>query len=224
MGSRSPFRDRTDAGRRLADRLAVLPEGRYVVYALPRGGVPIGWEIAQRLNAPLDIVFAKKIPAPGHPELAIGAVALSRRVFIDVDPVLSRRWGADTSYVEAAAGRIREELRRRMEMYGGGNVRSDGAGCTAILADDGIATGATIRAGAHLLREMGAAAVIIAVPVAPDSARLSLMEVADTFISLIEDRNFRSVSDYYEDFPQLNDADVMAYLRNREPASRHEGG
>src|SRR5690348_13503178 len=178
------FSDRADAGRRLAGKLAHLKDRQPVVLALPRGGVAVGFEIAQALGVPLDIVLVRKIGVPWQPELALGAVTdgASPETFIDED--LAKALGIPESYVTKETARQLEEIERRRKSYCAGRPPVDVAGRTAIVVDDGIATGATMRVALQALRRRNPAHLVLAVPVAPPETLAEFRKEADETICL----------------------------------------
>ncbi|MNQ48081.1 putative phosphoribosyl transferase [compost metagenome] len=218
MIGRSPvFEDRADAGRRLADALVSLgpdalgPDAP-LIYALPRGGVPVAFEIARRLDAPLDLVLVRKLGAPGHPELALAAVVDGDRPHLVVNEGVRRATGADDAYIERAQARELAEIERRRSLYFGALGRPDPRGRTAIIVDDGLATGATALAAVQSLRLKSAAKVILAVPVAPPDAVAALRPEVDVLVCLSTPDMFRSVGEAYDDFHQLEDREVLDLL------------
>lgn len=211
------FQDRAEAGRRLADALVALgPDmlgaGAPLVYALPRGGVPVAFEIARRLDAPLDLALVRKIGAPGHPELALAAVVDGDRPYLLINEGVRRATGADDAFIERAQTRELAEIERRRTVYFGGRPRPDPRGRTAIIVDDGLATGATALAAVRSLRPKGAARVILAVPVAPPGTAAALRDEVDAFVCLESPASFRSVGEAYADFHQLEDREVLDLL------------
>jgi len=211
------FRDRVDAGRRLAERLTGRPElGDAVVLALPRGGVPVGREIADALGADLDVMVVRKLGVPGHEELAMGAIA-SGGVRIMNDEVLRMLYISEAD-IERVAARERAELERRERAYRGGRPAPRVQGRVVILVDDGVATGSTIRAAIAALRHQEPSRIIVAIPVAPPDVCRALQEEADEVICLLTPEPFVAISIWYESFPQLSDDDVRALLQrvNRE--------
>ena len=205
------FQDRTDAGRQLAEELLDYA-GRddVIVLALPRGGVPVGFEVARRLGVPLDVFVVRKLGVPGHEELAMGAIA-SGGVRVLNDDVLYVLPDAQ-SIVEMVTAIEREELERRERNYRGNRPPPDVSGKTVILVDDGLATGATMRAAVEALRQQGAAKIIVAVPVGAPSTCQELKNVADDVICLSAPGSFFGVGQYYEDFSQTTDEEVRELL------------
>jgi erythromycin esterase-like protein/predicted phosphoribosyltransferase len=213
------FRNRADAGRQLAAALARFG-GRpdVVVLALPRGGVPVAFEVAQALGAPLDVFLVRKVGVPGHPELAMGAIAeggvrvLNERIIRDV--------GIPARLVEQAAVRERLELERRDQLYRGGRPLPPLRNRTIILIDDGLATGATMEAAVRALKQLAGGPIIVAAPVgAPDTCQ-KLRTMADEVVCLAEPRDFAAVGLWYEDFSQTTDDEVRAFLGAAGSADR----
>jgi len=206
------FADRSEAGRRLADKLLHLKNRQPLVLALPRGGVAVGFEIAGVLDAPLDIVLVRKIGAPWQPELALGAVTdgAGHETFIDRDLVAN----LDVSdvYIEEETARQLEEIERRRKSYCEGRPALEVAGRTAIVVDDGIATGATMRVALQAVRRRGPARVVLAVPVAPPDTLAALGEVADEAVCLETPIGLGAIGFYYRDFHQMNDREVTELL------------
>ncbi|HUC16197.1 MAG TPA: phosphoribosyltransferase family protein [Acetobacteraceae bacterium] len=206
------FADRYEAGRKLAERLLRFKDRRPVVLALPRGGVPVGYEIARALRAPLDLMLVRKLGAPGQPELALGAIALGAEVETLTDPRLLAELGVTSATLASIVAREREEIERRRELYLGDRPSVPLVGCTAILVDDGIATGATMRAALIATRQRNPAFLVLAVPVAPPDTIARLRREADEIVCLAEPRSFLSVGQFYRDFAQLEDREVLAML------------
>jgi putative phosphoribosyl transferase len=206
-----PFRDRHDAGRRLADALSRhAPLHAPVILALPRGGVPVGWEVARALGAPLDVMVVRKLGVPGHEELAMGAIA-SGGIRVVSDEVVQAlaipaRVLADTAVMEE------DELLRRERAFRGDRPATRLAGCTVVLVDDGIATGSTMLAAVAAARAASAARVVVAVPVAPRETCRMLSEHADEVLCLSTPARFRAVGDWYDDFSQVDDDEVRRLL------------
>ncbi|HLI27301.1 MAG TPA: phosphoribosyltransferase [Chloroflexota bacterium] len=205
------FRDRREAGRLLAARLAHY-RGRpdVLVLALPRGGVPVGYEVARALGAPLDVFLVRKLGVPGHEELAMGAVA-SGGVQVLNDDVIAGL-GLSERVVAAVTARELQELERRERLYRGARPPHEVHGRTVILVDDGLATGATMRAAIHALRSRGAARIVAAVPVAPPPTCAELRAEADEVVCLVTPEPFLAVGLWYEDFTQTSDDEVRALL------------
>lgn len=206
------FRDRRHAGRELAERLATEIEGPAVVLALPRGGVPVGLEIAKALGAPLDLVMVRKIGAPGQPELALAAVANGDHPELVVNRDVMRMAGVDEAWLEERKARELEEIARRRRRYLGDRARPRVAGRTAIVVDDGIATGATMLAALRAVRRAGPRALVLAVPVAPPDTIARLRPETDRIVCLHTPRDFVAVGQFYEDFTQTSDEEVIAAL------------
>jgi putative phosphoribosyl transferase len=205
------FQDRADAGRQLAEQL-LEHGGRddVIVLALPRGGVPVGFEVAHRLKVPLDVFVVRKLGVPGHEELAMGAIA-SGGVRVLNEDVLYVIPDAQ-AIVEMVTATERAELERRERNYRDNRPAPDVKGKTVILVDDGLATGATMRAAAAALRQQGAAKIIIAVPVGAPSTCHEIRNAADDVICLISPGSFIGVGQYYEDFSQTSDEEVRDLL------------
>lgn len=211
------FLDRKDAGSRLASAVkrALEQEGWYdleklVVFGIPRGGVVVAAEVAKHLQCPLDVVVARKIGSPINPELAIGAVAPDGSVVLD--PVLSGWMGADRQEISNLAHEVYLEIQRRAQMYGRGQSGEAARGRTAILVDDGIATGITVRAALRFLKSSGAARTVVATPVAPRETVLELQREADLVVCVETPADFMSVGQWYLDFSQVSDEEVLALL------------
>ena len=213
------FRDRAEAGRILARGLAEYA-GRedVLVLGLPRGGVPVAAEVARVLGAPLDVLVVRKLGAPGQEELAIGAIGEGGvRV---LNERLVRDLGLSTQSIERIAADAEGELERRVAAYRNGHVALEVEGKTVILVDDGVATGATMRAGLQTLRALGAARIIAAAPVGAADSVAALEEDADEVVVLETPPWFSAVGQWYEDFGQTTDEEVSALLsHNRSKAS-----
>lgn len=208
--TRRVFEDRHEAAELLASALAPRVEGPATVLAIPRGGLVVGAVVARTLEAPLDVVIPRKLGAPGNPELAIGAVAPGVRVFHERT---IRQLGVSEGYLEAEAARQDQEIRRREVAYRGGRVPAPVAGRTAIVVDDGVATGATAVAALRWARAAGAARVVFAAPVGPPAARARLEPECDEVILLLEPPGFLAVGEWYRDFDQVSDDEVIELLR-----------
>ena len=206
------FADRHEAGRKLAEKLLSFQDRDPVVLALPRGGVPVGYEIARALSAPLDLVLVRKLGAPGQPELAIGAIALGIKPEIVTDQNLIAELGVTSAELAAIQARELQELGRRRERYCAHRPPVPLAGRTAILVDDGIATGATMRAALRATRAAAPAHLVLAVPVAPPETLTELAEEADEIVCLHRPCRFFAVGQFYRSFSQLEDQEVLDLL------------
>ena len=207
------FRDRSEAGERLAARLQVYRDAQPVVLALPRGGVPVGFEIARALKAPLDLLFVRKIGVPWQPELAAAAVAeVGGSEMVRNEHVIRHAAIPDEYLIDQAAYELAEIARRR-SLYRGGKPVIDVTGKTAIVVDDGIATGATVRAALRALRRAHPAKIVLAVPVAPEETAAKLAEEADEICCLEMPADFGAISQFYKSFRQTSDEEVIDLLR-----------
>lgn len=209
------FRDRRQAGQALAEELRVrhdkgaLPDP--VVLALPRGGVAVAREVAQALDAPLDVLVVRKIGAPFHEELGVGAIVGDDPPLYD--PHTLDRLGLTTTALAPVVERERRELRRREALYRQGREAPDLRGRTVIVVDDGIATGATARAALRFVRGRAPERLVLAAPVCSPEAAAMLQEEADDVVCLDRPRMFMAVGEWYQNFDQLTDDDVLAALR-----------
>ncbi len=208
------FRDRTEAGRRLAERLLHLKDSRPVVFALPRGGIPVAVPIAEALGAPLDLLLVRKIGAPGQPELALGAVVEGDPPQTVVNDEIVEMLGVPPDFVTEQAADQLEEIKRRRQLWLRGRAPVSPHDRTAILVDDGIATGATARAALLALKRAGAARRVLAAPVAPPEVAHALRKDCDEVVILAEPPLFGSVGAYYGDFRQIEDAEVNSLLES----------
>jgi putative phosphoribosyl transferase len=207
------FRDRREAGQLLAERLEFL-RGRQDLWVLgiPRGGVVVAAEIAQALEATLDVFIARKLGAPHNPELAVGAVASSGEVVFDQQLVAAL--GVPKSYLEAETKRQRAEIRRRMAAYRGDRPAPDLRGKSVVLADDGVATGATMRAAIQALQAAEPKELSVALPVGPPETIQELADMVDRMICLHTPAYFWAVGGFYLDFSQTSDAEVIELLQS----------
>jgi putative phosphoribosyl transferase len=205
-----PYADRAEAGRVLAARLAPMGLEGAVVLALPRGGVPVGFEVARRLRAPLDVLVTRKIGFPPQPELGVGAIAEGG------EPVFDRglldRLGLTEDDMAATVRAERAELERRVAAYRGGRALPDVAGRAAVVVDDGLATGGTARAAVRALRGRGPSRLVLAVPVGAEDTVRSLAAEVDDLVVPAAPWDFRAVGQWYRDFDQLTDRDVTGWL------------
>ena len=208
------FQNRKTAGRRLASEMQSAGAVPDIVLAVPRGGLPIGRAVADAFGVPLDIVAAKKLGAPGNPELAIGAAASDGSVWLNDD--LVERLGVGEAYVETERDRATRVAREKARSYRQ-SAPPDLAGRRVAVVDDGVATGATIRACLSAVRNAGASEVILAVPVGPPETLAALAEAVDTLVVVERPSQFRAVGAHYREFSQVSDDEAMAYLRTHEP-------
>ena len=209
----TPFANRTIAGRALAQDLSRMAyAGPVVVLALPRGGVPIGAEVARMLGAPLDLLLVRKIGAPWQPELAVAAVVDGVPPDIVVDPETLAATGVDDDYVQAQAQHALHEIERRRGVYLRGRAPVPVEGATVIVVDDGIATGTTVRAALKALRRRNPARLVLAVPVAPSDTLALLRAEVDDIVCLAEPTPFHAIGLHYVDFHQVSDDEVLAAL------------
>src|SRR5438309_392757 len=205
------FSNRAEAGRQLAEKLDKYAGRKdVIVLGLPRGGVPVANEVAKRLRAPLDVFLVRKLGVPGFEELAAGAIA-SGGVRVLNDDVMRAIPHADMA-IEAVTARETAELERREQIYREGRPPPELRGRIVILVDDGLATGATMRAAVKALRQSGAARIVMAVPVGPPDTCRELEQEADEAICLSTPVFFQAVGQYYEDFSQTSDEDVRELL------------
>jgi putative phosphoribosyl transferase len=216
------FRDRRDAGMRLAAQLSEFRGTDALVLALPRGGVVTGFEVAAALGVPMDVFISRKIGAPGNPELAIGAVAEVDGLWLDQEAIALL--GVSDEYVREETDRQRGEIRRRIQIYRRGQPLPPLAGRTAIVVDDGIATGYTMLAALKGIRQIGPGTLVVAVPVAAQESLWKVSREADRTVCLETPEPFYAVGFHYEDFEQLSDEDVVGYLeRARRWAGQRRG-
>jgi predicted phosphoribosyltransferase len=208
------FANRSEAGKQLAVELLQYADGRPVVLALPRGGVPVAAEIASALHAPLDLVLVRKIGVPGQPELAMGAVVDgSRPITVRNEDVIRTLGIGDEDFARVRDAEL-EEIERRRRRYMGDRQPVDVTDRVAIVVDDGIATGATIRAALKATRARKPARLVLAAPVAPPDALDALRGQADDIVCLETHRFFGAIGAYYEDFTQVTDETVIALLED----------
>jgi putative phosphoribosyl transferase len=208
------FRDRRDAGRRLAQALAGLDLPNPVLLALPRGGVPVAVEAAGLLRAPLDLVLVRKIGAPGHQELAAGAIVDGSRPDLVRNEDVIRSYRIDESYLAAEAERQLAEIERRRRLYLGERPRVPLEGRDAVVVDDGIATGATVRAALQAVRRARPRSLVLAVPVAPPETLAELRPLCDWIVCLESPPDFHAVGQFYANFAQVEDGEVIELLRS----------
>ena len=208
---RMTFRDRTEAGQKLAQRLgAYARQANAIVLALPRGGVPVGFEIALKLGLPLDVFVVRKLGVPGQRELAMGAIASGGVRVLNEDVLRAMPHAAAT--VTAVTNEEAQEVERRERHYRQGRPAAEVEGRVLILVDDGLATGATMLAAIAALRQRDPAKIVVAVPVCPPDTLVEVERAADEIVTLFAPHWFRGVGQFYEDFGQLNDETVRLLL------------
>lgn len=210
------FINRSHAGRRLARRLDHLRTEPAVVLGLPRGGIPVGFEVARRLSAPLEALLVRKLGAPFQPELAIGALGEGGIRIVDQDRVT--RLGITAQQVEQIVERERREMARQAELFRQGRPAADLKAKTAVIVDDGIATGSTALAACAITRESGAARIVLATPVAPRQARSIFEGAADEFVAVATPRRLGAIGLYYTDFRPTPDGEVIKLLERARRA------
>jgi putative phosphoribosyl transferase len=204
------FRDRTDAGRQLAAQLQHLQDSGVVILGLPRGGVPVAAEVARALNAPLDVIVVRKLGVPFQPEFAMGALGEDGTEV--VNPETQMLAGVTPGELDALEERTRKEIARRALRYRGGRERQRLEGKVAVIVDDGIATGSTARAACQVARALGAARVVLAVPVAPEGWEARIGGDADEKVCVSTPPVFFAIGQFYDDFSQTTDAEVTGCL------------
>ena len=207
-----PFNDRSEAGRRLAKALSRYRKEQPAILALPRGGVPVAAEIARALGAPLDLVLVRKIGAPFQPELAMGAVVDGAAPLVVRNEDVIESAGIGEAEFQAVCDRELAEIERRRRRYLGGRERVDVAHHTAIVVDDGIATGATTRAALRATRMRNPKRLVLAVPVGPTDSVAAMREEADDVVCLEEHAIFGAIGFFYRDFRQISDEEVIETL------------
>jgi putative phosphoribosyl transferase len=205
------FADRHHAGRELAERLRGLGRERPVVLALPRGGVPVASEIAAALNAPLDVLVARKIGAPGNPELGIGAIAEGGITVLSEEAIRSLSIGGHE--LESAIAQATRELADRVRRYRAGGPPMSPRDRTVVVVDDGLATGGTAHAALRAVRERGARRVVLAVPVGAPATVAALREEADAVVCILEPQPLWAIGLWYDDFSQVSDEEVHELLK-----------
>lgn len=215
------FVDRADAGRQLGQRLQHLQGQDVVVLGLPRGGVRVAAEVAGALGAPLDVIVVRKLGVPSQPELAMGAIGEGGvRILL---PEVVRHARVTPDALAAVERQERAELERRAQRFRGDRTRIPIAGRTAVVVDDGIATGSTAQAACRVARAQSAACVVLAVPLAPFNWTRRLHDAADELIALVTPRALRAIGGWYTDFSQSTDEEVIACLRGAVRDEGHQG-
>ncbi len=221
-----PFSDRVEAGRQLARALASYKEQHPVVLALPRGGVPVAAEIAKALDAPLDLVLVRKIGVPFQPELAMGAVVDGSKPVVVRNEHVIELTGISEADFNAVRDQELAEIERRRKLYVGDRPHPEIKDHTAIVVDDGIATGATTRAALRAIRMREPRKLVLAVPVAPTQSLTELKDEADAIVCLEDHEDFGAIGFFYADFRQISDAEVielLAQAKAAEPAANTPG-
>jgi putative phosphoribosyl transferase len=212
------FENRKQAGRQLAQALQGYKDQEPVVLALPRGGVPVAVEVASALNAPLDLILVRKIGVPMQPELAMGAVVDGAKpLIVRNEDVIALADISEAEFKKVCDSEL-AEIERRRQLYLGSRARAEVAGRTAIVIDDGIATGATTRAALRATRLRNPKKLILAVPVAPTESLAAMREEADDVVCLEDHENFGAIGYYYADFRQTSDQEVIDMLARFAPA------
>ena len=206
------FRDRADAGRQLVPRLMAYADQNPTILALPRGGVPVAFEVARALRAPLDLIFVRKIGAPGHAEFGLGAVVDGAHPQVVLNEEALGHVAVPPGYIEDETERQLKEIERRREHYLAGRRPVDVHGRVAIVVDDGIATGGTVRAALKGLSRARPARLVLAVPVAPADTIERLRTEADEVICLMTPEPFYAVGEHCDDFRQTSDREVITFL------------
>jgi putative phosphoribosyl transferase len=214
------FADRRDAGRRLAQALADLRESDPVILALPRGGVPVAFEVAKSLQAPLDVLIVRKIGAPGRPELGIGAVIDGDKPHLVLNDDVIRQVRPSAAYIDTEKRRQLAEIERRRRRYLGDRPAIPVASRTAVVVDDGIATGGTVRAALRGVAAMNPARLVLAVPLAPADTLTELAADCDEIVCLATPEPFYAVGAHYRDFTQTPDEEVVQLLIEASQWSR----
>ena len=215
------FLDRADAGRHLAAALSHYADRPdLLILALPRGGVPVGFEVAHALHAPLDVFLVRKLGFPGHEEFAMGAIATGGVRILDGEVL--RMFNVPVDLVERVTEIERRELERRERQYRDGRPPPDVSGHTVVLIDDGLATGSTMRAAVAALRKEGAKKIVVAVPVAPPETCEALRDEVDDMICAVTPEPFRAVGVWYADFSQTTDEEVRELLARAAREIPHE--
>src|SRR5687768_10894507 len=214
------YANRREAGAALAAQLSQYrSRGDVVVLALPRGGVPVGYEVARALEAPLDVFVVRKLGAPGHRELAMGAIASGGVRVLNRDVI--GWYGISPAAIEATAREELAELERRERAYREGRGGLDLKGKTVILVDDGLATGSTMKAAVQAVRERGPARIVVAAPVGAPQTCNELQELADEVVCARTPQDFAAVGQWYADFSQTEDGEVRELLRDAAEAGAH---
>ncbi len=208
------FVDRVEAGKRLASAFGDFAGKNAIVLAIPRGGVVVGYEIADELNLPLDVIIPRKIGAPDNPELAIGAMTEDGTIILDEN--LVSYLGVPREYVKQESARQKTEIERRLKVYRGTETYPNLKGRDVIVVDDGIATGSTMKAALASVKNKGARTVIVAVPVGPPSTIEELNKRADRVVCLYTPEYFQAIGQFYVNFDQTSDEEVIELLKKNK--------
>lgn len=204
------FINREEAANLLAEKLLKYKNSDGVILAVPRGGVPLGYVLSKKLNLPLDLVMTKKIGHPASPEYAIGSVSLHGRILSE------HARGISEHYIEEQTQKLRQQMLQKLKIYDGRRKQYELKNKNVILVDDGIATGSTLMAAIEIIRTRHPKKIIIAVPVSPVDTARTISSMVDEFICLLTPDNFQGVGQFYEDFSQVRDEEVIDFLRQNE--------
>lgn len=214
------FSDRVEAGKRLASAMRDFAGKNGIVLAIPRGGVVVGYEIAKALNLPLDVIIPRKIGAPANPELAIGAMTEDGTIILDDN--LITYLGVQRDYIKAESERQKHEIERRLKLYRQNEPYPSLKGLDVVIVDDGIATGSTMKAALASVKNRGASTVTVAVPVGPPSTIKELKKQADRVVCLYTPEYFQAIGQFYTDFNQTTDEEVIQLLKRNKQKSREK--
>jgi predicted phosphoribosyltransferase len=214
------FTDRVEAGKRLASAMRDVAGKNGIVLAIPRGGVVVGYEIAKALSLPLDVIIPRKIGAPDNPELAIGAMTEDGTIILDDN--LITYIGVQRDYIKAESERQKHEIERRLKLYRQNEPYPSLKGLDVVIVDDGIATGSTMKAALASVKNRGASTVTVAVPVGPPSTIKELKKQADRVVCLYAPEYFQAIGQFYTDFNQTTDEEVIQLLKQSKQKSREK--
>lgn len=220
ISPRPIFIDRRDAGHQLAEAARRFAAEQPIVLGLPRGGVPVAYEVADELDAPLDVILVRKIGAPGHPELGLGAVVDGAEPQVVLTPAVVEMVAPSADYIREEVERQLEEIARRRKLYLGDRSPISVRDRTVLVVDDGIATGGTVRAALQGLRRAGAGRLVLAAPVGPPDVVADLREMADEVVCMVTPEPFIAVGLWYQDFTQTTDDEVVELLRRAAKRSK----